>query len=173
MNHRVFIGIPISHELQEIINEWKGNFPQLHVRWLRGKNIHATILPPWYTTNVEKEQELLRTFKGSGSFSLGFHTVEYGPVRQAHLIWATGTTPEKFTALHERTAKLFGQAAENRSPLLHLTLARFRKEQFSSFSVKKLHEEVVWSTPATSLVLYNSHLSSTGADYEILEEVKL
>lgn len=55
---------------------------------------------------------------------------------------------------------------------MHLTLARFREEDFTNFPAKKLDEEVVWNETASSIVLMQSHLSRQGADYEILMEAK-
>ena len=79
MKHRIFIGLPISIALQEKIDEWRKQYSNLPVKWLRGKNIHVTLLPPWYTEDIDKEKEILHSFKGMGSFSLSFQRVEYGP----------------------------------------------------------------------------------------------
>ncbi len=174
MSNRVFIGLPISSHLQEEIDEWRKQYTNLPVKWLRGKNIHVTLLPPWYSEDIDKEKEILKSFKGMGRFSLSFQQVEYGPPWQAHLIWATGAVPGELTKLKESLVHAYGHKEEGVNPfLLHLTLARFRKEQFSSFPIQKFHEKISWETQVTSLILFNSHLSSTGADYTCLEEVLL
>ena len=56
--------------------------------------------------------------------------------------------------------------------IMHVTIARFRQEEFSSFPIKKIDDKVSWQERIGSFVLMESHLSREGADYEILETFK-
>ncbi len=57
--------------------------------------------------------------------------------------------------------------------LFHLTLARFRPEDFQFFTVKKIDDEINWEEIFNEFVIMRSRLSSDGADYEIMEKYKL
>lgn len=180
---RLFIAIPISANLQKEILRFQKQFPRLNVRWLYGKNLHITLIPPWYEENVENLKTTLKKIKESknkiGSIKLLFEKVAFGPdPRAPRLIWAEGETPQSLIVLkHELDQILLKekiiQKIENRPFRLHMTLARFRPENFHKFPIKKLNEKISWEEDVTSIVLMESHLSPRGADYEILDETIL
>jgi 2'-5' RNA ligase len=198
---RIFIAIPISENLQREILEWEENFKNLPVRWLQGKNLHITLVPPWYTDEVEKIKEACRNFKKISQsisyhpieqsdivspFEIEFRKVTYGPDPQRpRLIWAEGKTPAEIRNLKLEIERALNQKPEERQFKLHLTLARFGprplrqrsgaggSETFSSFPIKKLDEKVDWKERVESFVIMESHLSPEGADYEVLEKIVL
>ena len=51
---RIFIGLPIAKTLAEEISKWQEGQQKLPVRWLAPKNLHLTLIPPWYETDVER-----------------------------------------------------------------------------------------------------------------------
>lgn len=175
MKHRIFVALPISAALQEEIVEWEKKFSTLPVRWLHGKNLHITLVPPWYEENVEKIKEILQKVHGAiGSFEIEFEKVTYGPdPRRPRLIWAEGSTPKELVTLTTKIEEALGVTPESRPFRLHLTLARFRPEDLSQFPIKKLDEPVSWHDTVRSFVLMESHLSPAGADYEVLGEFAL
>lgn len=176
--------MPLSERLQGEIESWRAKYGHLPVRWLVGKNLHITLVPPWYEEDIQGViDKLNRAGEGFAPFDVLFEKVEFGPdPRQPRLIWAEGEAPKELIELRQRVedalmqepaALLGGPRREKRPFRLHLTLARFRPETFSSFPVKKLEEEISWRDRVNSFVLMEAHLSREGADYEILEEFPL
>jgi 2'-5' RNA ligase len=205
---RIFVGIPISEELQKEILEWQmiiyqdfdlslnpsptpgeGN----KVRWLAGKNLHITLVPPWQTSheawNMEHKalnQKLQEAAKNIKPFVIRFEKISFGPnIHQPRLIWASSPIKSSsfaddseavFNGVNELRLKIYdalGQQPENRPFQLHVTLARFRAEDFEKFAIKKLNEKADWKMKVENFALYQSHLSPLGADYEILAEFHL
>ncbi len=188
--HRLFIGLPISEALQGKILQWEKKYEELlvvsppnpPVRWLQGKNLHITLIPPWYEDDPGIAKAYLETVQGSGKISLKFERIAFGPdPRRPRLLWLEGETPKAMNDLQEKLHRALGKIPENgfdkrakRRPLkLHLTLARFRPEVFASFPIQKLDERVDWQDTAGRLVLFESHLSPQGADYEVVAEFAL
>ncbi|MCL4437609.1 2'-5' RNA ligase family protein [Patescibacteria group bacterium] len=143
-NKRIFIAVPISKYLQEEIFNWEKKYEKLPVRWLSGKNIHITIIPPWYEDNLEVIIEKLESVKGE-PFNVEFSKVSYGfDPKQPRLIWAEGKAPEKIIRLKAELEKIFPEyKSEYKDWLMHITIARFDPAAFSSFPVKSLDEKVL------------------------------
>lgn len=173
MKQRVFIGIPISKTLQKKILDWEKRYQRLPVRWTAGHNLHITLVPPWYVedTNRVKGQLKAADYKVK-PFKIAFHRVKYGPEEQRpRLIWAEGPRVKEVLQLKDILEQLLGKEPEKREFLLHLTIARFRAERFSEFPIKHLEEKVHWEEKIKSLVLFESKLSPSGAEYRKLLEV--
>lgn len=171
MKHRIFVAVGIGEPLQKEIFSWAGQYQKLPVRWLSGKNLHITLVPPWYEEDVEKVKSVLRRVHGTAHFEIVFTRVSFGPdPRRPRLIWAEGEVPPELAELKKNVEIALHIAPEKRPFRLHLTLARFREEDFPRFAVKKLDERVGWRDAVRSFVLMESHLSQAGADYEVLEE---
>ena len=177
MSHRIFLAIPITPSLQNAILEWENGFIKLPVRWLVGKNLHTTLVPPWYEEESQIEgckTQITEATSGFKPFELKFTRVTFGPdPREPRLIWAEGTAPKEIVELRDKLLRVFSRPAEKRTFKTHLTLARFRPETFSSFPVKNLDEKVYWPEKVSSVVLMESHLSRDGADYEVIAEAGL
>ena len=144
------------------------------VRWLAGKNLHITLIPPWYSDNVEAVIKKLKKIK-CPPFDINFSKVAYGPdPKRPRLIWAEGIASEEVACLKDGLEKMFPEYKSTyKKWLVHMTIARFRQEEFPSFSIKKIDEKVSWQDRIESFVLMESHLSREGADYEILETFNL
>lgn len=174
---RVFIAIPIKKELQEKILLFSKNFtPQnFLIRWLSGKNLHITLIPPWYENNIENIKQKLDLIAAEiQPFNLSFKKICFGPnQKEPRLIWAEGDTPQEIVDLKSVLERSLNFRPERRQFLLHLTLARFRPENFKNFSQKELNEKISWEEKVDSIVLMQSHLLPTGAEYEILHEIRL
>jgi 2'-5' RNA ligase len=175
MLRRIFAALTVSERLGSEIEKWRARYRELPVRWLAGKNLHITLVPPWYEEDVEAAIAKLESAgHGMSSFEIEFRRVEFGPdPRRPRLIWAEGKTPPELVSLKSAAEKALGKKPEERPFRLHLTLARFRSETFSSFRIKRLEDEVLWRDRADSFVLMESHLSPQGADYAILKSYKL
>lgn len=173
--HRLFVALPITPTLQEKVFAWARAYESLPVRWLTGKNLHITLIPPWYEADIEYVQKQLQKLSwDKGSLSLAFRRVLYGPnPREPRLIWAQGETPPELGELKDKFEQILDIESEKRPLKLHLTLARFRPENFSKFRIKHLDDPVTWDEEVHEVVLMESHLARSGADYEILAHIPL
>lgn len=171
---RIFAAIPISRPLQERILSWRENYAALPVRWLDGKNLHITLVPPWHETDCETTMRKLKIIEGNGELDIEFREVSYGPVlEKPRLIWASGNAPQELLNLKKKTENIFGRKSGYRPWLMHLTIARFDPRDFPEFPLKNLDEKVSWKERVSSVVLMESLLKPSGADYEIIAEAKL
>ncbi len=165
------MALGISDKLESEILEWEKAFSKLPVRWLLGKNLHITLVPPWYEENIEAVIQKLNTVKSTGVFDIEFNKVTFGPdPKRPRLIWAEGEASKPIVELKTALEKILNKEPERRLFRLHLTLARFRPETFSSFPIKELNEKVFWRDRVTSFLLMESRLSREGADYTTLRE---
>lgn len=180
--HRLFVAIKISKELEDRAFEFRRSHQYLPVRWLSGKNLHITLIPPWHTDDIETAKKLLHKISDqtpgqistikSQPFDLNFDEITFGPTpKNPRLIWASGQAPQEIKNLKLSLEKIFNRPSENRPFFLHLTLARFRPEDFHAFKPQNLNEKITWQEKVTEVVLMESHLSPKGAEYEILEKV--
>lgn len=180
-SHRLFVAIPISEAIQDQVLNFRKNYQNLPVRWLSGKNLHITLVPPWYTQDIASVKEKLESLKGKiQSFNIKFEKISYGPnAREPRLIWASGKTPPQIIELKALSEKALNRPPETGPPekrdfILHLTLARQTRSERSERSVPfPLDEKIDWVENINSIILMESHLSQKGADYEILQTIPL
>jgi len=173
---RLFVAIKISEELQKEILEWERDYQRLPVRWIAGKNLHVTLIPPWESEEVGKISTALKALEGKMERSLEviFKRVCYGPQKEKpRLIWAEGKAPKEIQDLKTEVEGILRQKPDSRPFKLHLTLARFNPRDFTRFPIKSLDEEVFWRQEVKSIVLVESRLLPEGAEYEVLEEIRL
>ncbi len=174
----MFIAIPLSGNFQNFSLNFQKKHPFLPVRWLFGHNLHITLIPPFYE-DKEKLKELLREFKPEVSpFNLNFEKITFGPSHEKRLIWFEGKTPPEIIKLKNQLEKYLRNKeipieVNTRPFLLHVTLARFRPEDFQKFPVKNLDEHSALQEKIDSFVLMESHLAPQGAEYEIIDKFEL
>jgi 2'-5' RNA ligase len=166
---RLFVALPIAEPLEREAARWAERHSELPVRWLAGKNLHITLVPPWEAPDARAATAALRAVRGIGPFAYRLEHIAFGPdPRAPRLIWAEGkSVPGALRELELRTGAALGHEPARRAFRLHLTLARFRPEAFASFPVRRLDEVVSWEGVADAFVLMESHLSPHGADYEV------
>ena len=110
----------------------------------------------------------------TGPITADFNSVSFGPNRNfSRLIWAIGKAPEAIIVLKKALEESLNKPSERNDFLLHLTLARFKPEDFQFFTIKKIDDEINWKETFNEFVIMQSHLSPKGADYEIVEKYKL
>lgn len=172
---RVFVGIPASGEIKENIAKWSKENLSMPVRWLEGKNLHITLVPPWQEKNIPEALEKLALFANKFSnINLAFNEISFGTdPRRPRLIWASGEAPTQLVELFKQIYKTLGFELPERKLFLHITLAKFRPEDFPNFPVKKLNVKIDWKMRAKKIILYKSKLRAVGADYIPLGEVGL
>lgn len=173
--HRLFISVPLSDALKAQINEWQKAWSHLPVRWLEPEQLHITVAPPWQEKRPEEVKEILAGLKPTlQTLSTSFNIVTFGPnPQEPRLIWAEGPTPTEIVALKDRLEKALGLAPLPRLFKLHLTLARFRPEEFPLLGVGYLEEKVEWRDTADSYALIESFLEPDGVKYKTLANYKL
>jgi 2'-5' RNA ligase len=175
MARRIFVALPMSSAITQAVAEWRAEHGSLPVHWVDGKNLHMTIVPPWNEEDADRAADILRTIEGSiGGFNAKFTRVTYGPTqRKPRLIWASGESPDQLFILKHSAERTLGRVPETRPFRMHVTVARFRPEEFANFPVQKLSEEISWKESFSSFVLMESHLTPAGTTYEVLAEFPL
>lgn len=174
MKQRLFVALSISDNLKEQILAWQKKYNHLPVRWIKSENLHITLIPPWYEENLKSKIENLGSLKKLQPMTLNFNKIEFGPTKyQPRLIWTSGETPKELPFLKEKLETILERKAEKRHFLTHLTIARFRPEHFANFPIKELNEEIAWQDKIDSLILFESILKRTGAEYMPLVRINL
>jgi len=177
MKRRIFVALNLSDALKNEILDWRKQIKMEKdlIRWLKPQNLHITLLPPWYVESIDETTELLESNKNwVRPIKIHFDQIEFGPtLNYPRLIWAKGQSPSQILELKNKLEKILNQEPEKRDYLLHLTVARFRPENFKNFSIKKLGTEISWKDQIESFSLLESHLSPKGASYEVLLQIPL
>lgn len=162
--HRLFVALPVGPAMRNHIAEWKKKHTTLPVQWTAERNLHATILPPFETEDVNDVKNSLRTLAGSiGSVSFVLEQIAIGP----DALWAEGETPSPFIGLKRELERALHEHASEEPLRLHITLARFDPKEPPA--LKKIEGPVVWADIAQTFVLMETHRTSAGTEYEILE----
>lgn len=174
---RIFIALSISEQLRDKALKYRKFYPDPVIRWIEGKNLHITLIPPWEEKekNTETIKSVLKLIEGkTGPITANFNRVSFGPdSRSPRLIWAVGKAPEALVGFRKTLEETLKKTGERNNLLLHLTLARFKPEDFQFFPVQKIDDEIDWRETFGEFVVMRSRLSPKGADYEILERFKL
>ncbi len=176
--NRIFIALPVSLTIQNNVLEIQNKFKHLKIRWVNPKNLHITLVPPWYEKNIPEVVEKLNKIEGVfQNFKINFNLIEYGPNKfHPRLIWAVGGASPEILKLQQKILECLNKKPENKMFKLHLTLARFNQNFDTNSSIKnlpKLDIPIFWEDKITKFVLMRSHLLKTGADYEIIKEINL
>jgi len=178
MKRRIFIALGISKELIGSILNWEENFAHKSkdthskIRWLKPNNLHITLVPPWYEddSGIKKVEDLL-DLVGRKKFTLEFYRINYGPnPKKQRLVWLEGEAPHRLIDFRDDLYVTLGKERE-KGFMLHLTIGRFRENEFSSFLVKEINDEFIFKEEVSSLLLMESHLGKSGAEYEVLYKI--
>lgn len=171
---RVFIGIKANEELQEKIIKWQEKHRNLPVRFIKQENLHLTLVPPWYERKINHLVKSLKSFKSQSSgFKIYFNKILYAPHPQPRLIWTEGDTPQALIKLRNALVKYLGKKKEKRQFRSHLTIARFKPEIFNSIKEYAIERQIDWSMNSCEITLFESKLSPSGANYEIIQRFKI
>lgn len=172
MKSRIFVAVMTSVAFGQSVLTWKTKHAALPLRWIAPANLHLTLIPPWYATNIKSIQQKLQDLKASRSFSLRFHSVVIGPdTSRPRLIWVVGDRSDDLIRLKQSVEVLFGKIPENRPFSPHITIARTKDG--TSLKEKFLSEAIRWNERVVSVSLVESHLSPTGATYTPLVTITL
>lgn len=179
---------------QDLPGQWikPKNLPQYQIalsnrygaaslKFIKPGNLHITLVLPWEISqeawNMEHEalkKQLQLAADEIRPFEIKFNKINFGPDdREPRLIWARGSASKQIDDLRLKIYEALGQTPDNRQFRLHITLARFRPEDFGHFALQRLDENINWKEKVKSFVLMQSHLSPQGAEYEVLAEFDL
>lgn len=168
---RVFIGIPAGAALVEAASAFRRSHAGFGVRWISTGNLHVTLVPPWETGDTGP---LCRTLEavaaGTPPIPVLFDRVSIGPdPRHPRLVWATGAAPEALAELAARLRRTFGNGGDTgRTFLLHLTLARLRRQSGQTSIPPGFSEPAAWDGVLDEIALYESILNPGGTEYRTL-----
>ena len=168
---KVFVGIKISEPLRNQVYDWQKAHWDLPVRFLARQNLHITLLPPWQI--YEEDLPILKTklseFRGHlKPFTIYFDHISLGPNLLApRLIWAIGETAPDLINLKKTVENKLSLLNGDRPLKLHLTMARFKPDQFHF----RLDESIRWMETVGALALYETIWDMAGAEYVELEKI--
>lgn len=170
---RIFIGIKSSPAFQAEAEKWRGGLAALPVRWIPPENLHLTLVPPWQEADVDASiMRVRQAMRGLTPFDLLFTRVLYGPTREEpRLIWAEAEPSEALSECKRRLDAAFG-TGESREHRPHVTLARFKSEDFHTFPTKDLDEKVNWLERVEALTFFSSRPDGSGYDVLAQEPLK-
>jgi 2'-5' RNA ligase len=162
---RLFIALPVEGSLSDDALAWQASHVGWPVNWLSGKDLHLTVVSPWFETDVEKVVKKLTEFAETPrhTFFIDFNKVTFGPNRQSpRLIWAEGNPPHSLLRLKD-DLEIALNRPDPRFYRLHLTLARFKAEDFGP-SLPNLFDRIDWGAEIKNFVLIESILKPEGSD---------
>ena len=188
---RIFIAInlpgEIKKELKEITQELNYSFPEKGiVRWVGKDNLHLTLL---FLGNIREEALLetseivKKTVQKENPFSLKLTNIQYGPPGKMppRLIWLNIEKKPELVEVVENLKKEIAEKGilnkfEEKAFSPHITLGRIRAFQWRRMEPEErpnIEREVNLDFGVDSIDIMESNLKRTGAEYTILESIKL
>ncbi len=177
---RLFIAIkPSLKVLEAIENYQEANLKHPAFRVTETENLHLTITFLGYTKKEEMPKiiEILKDLSQKYKpFEIQFDFFNYGPnPKSPRLIWLEGKAPAEILSLKkdleqelEKNKILFNK--EKRDFKIHITVARIKKDNKIPLPpAQDIQKKVKLKFLANSLVLMESHLKPTGAQYSELK----
>lgn len=177
---RLFVVIPVEGSLKEAALAWQTNHVGWPVRWLSGDDLHITVVSPWQEEDVDGVINKLDEFSDKikrgeleiKPFDLKFFKTVFGPNRfSPRLIWTEGQPPVALLELKNRLEQTLAKP-DNRFYRLHLTLGRFRLEDFGPAGLPDLFDRVDWGQYVKSFSLFESTLGADGPQYTKIKDFK-
>lgn len=175
---RLFVAIPVLGELKERALAWQAEHVSWPVKWLAGDNLHITVVSPWLETDVDSIISKLDNFVDKVKtgeldikpFSLRFFKTVFGPNRfSPRLVWTEGQPPVALLELKNRLEQTLAKP-DDRFFRLHLTLGRFKLEDFGPAGLPDLFDRVDWGQEVKNFALFESILKDGRAEYTKIKE---
>jgi len=174
--HRIFIAIKLSEELAQDVLAWQKEYIDalLGTRWVEQENLHITLVAPWQVNDLELGNAVAQLQHVEFEpFDIEFNKISFGQnVKAPRLVWATGEANSEIQDLKSKIESSVGFRPESRPFKPHITLAKFRQEDFQYFDTKELNDEISWKQRVESFVIMESHIGPDGTDYEVLGEIE-
>lgn len=171
---RIFVAIKVADDIKNKAKDFQKKNRDLPLRCLRRNDLHITMLAPWDEDKIKDVKKKLEQISGKiRSFQIDFNHITLGPYyNRPKLIWAKGKATKELYELKEELEKIFQKYSQRRFKL-HLTLARFKREDAREIIKNWQNQNIFWSQKAKSIVLFESILEDSGARYKVLSEIKL
>ncbi len=174
---RIFIALPLTREFKERLREavfgLKRKYPEW--RWLPEENWHITLVPPNNLDEVEIKQleNLIETELNFKKFVIESDGIVLGPLSASEksMVWLNFKHSPDFFNLRKGLNGLSDNLAniETRPGKIHVTLARFKNFNKSSFEEEKFQQKL----SAGRIELWESRLFNTGSIFSSLASIDL
>ena len=176
-SRRLFVGIPLPDEWTlafQHVRDAHEDFPL--VRWVPETYLHVTL---HFIGNVPHNAipELITQMESLAgqlpSFSLTFDQLCLTPKPRPYMVWAQFAMSTVFNDLAYKVAQCCpgGGGAGDKTQIPHCTLARFKK--LRKYDFFKLDQTLPLTLPVDRMVLWESLLKASGAEYSPLAEFRL
>lgn len=181
---RLFVAVELPQKIKKQLQELQDQLRKfaLDAKWVKSEGIHLTLKFLGYVPKQEIPSitdALQSATKGYTAFSIRLNGCGFFPnARRPAVLWC-GVVCETLGDLQQdiesRMAGL-GFAKETRAFSPHLTLARFRDPHgliWLAKEVEKIKDSNWGEFDANEIILYQSILHRTGAEYRALERFPL
>ena len=177
---RLFIGVSISDALVDDLTDAKAKLEdKVMGKWVRPENIHLTLKFIGNRSSLEVSDivELIKkSVAGVKTFNL--RTTEVGcfpSSKRARILWLGLEDDERLLGIKrkiEARASALGLEEDGREYHPHLTLARLNNKRVDITDINK-RIVITRELPVERVTLFESKLSKGGAEYHLLENIRL
>ncbi len=188
MKYRIFIAINLPNNIKQELLSYKTKWPDLPIRWAGPDNLHITLIFVGSVKNnqISEINEIIKSVAGNYQpFFVKLEKVCYSPknVIPPRMVWVEGVKNEILEGiktglekglLNSRTCSFF--RPEKRSFTPHITLGRIKEWLWRRIELEErpeVNEDIDLSFEVTAIDLMESKLTSRGAQYTILDSIKL
>lgn len=177
---RVFIGLELPQELKEAIAKVKVELDDvIKGRWITTPNLHLTLKFIGLETkeNIEKISQVLEQIAAkTPTFILRTTNFGFFPnVKNPRIFWLglTNQSLNKLVAKIDEELEQLGYQREKRGFQPHVTLVRFKKPLTLPSDIEKKLPSVNISFKVKEIVLFQSILKPSGAEYLVYKKFTL
>ncbi|MCK4453781.1 RNA 2',3'-cyclic phosphodiesterase [Candidatus Parcubacteria bacterium] len=183
---RIFIAINLPEKIKKELLSEQEKWPELPIKWVKPDNLHITLI---FLGNINDQEilEIDKTVKGITArhqpFSINLNRICYAPPKKIppRMVWAEGEKVKELADLKQDLEKSLIDSGinftpENRDFRPHITLGRIKTWEWSRIEPEErpeIDEEISLNFPVNSIEMMESQLKRGGAEYAILESVKL
>jgi 2'-5' RNA ligase len=179
MKLRLFTALTLSSGLQKKIAFLEKKIEDLtnfKFPWIKIDNLHLTLVFLGYMNyeNYLKVEEIFKNLNWQKRIELKINKIDYGPPGHKRMIWLYLERNQDLENLKNLIEEKLNQAQipyqrEDRAFLPHINLARLKGD----FELPAIKEDLGWQVIFNELVLFQSILKPTGAEYEKLLKLAL
>lgn len=175
---RLFIALTINEQIKEEIYRYEESLmskAKANVKWVGKDNLHITLkfLGEVKENKLEEtKNSLMSVMLGQPSFEIEYKGVGFFPQgKPPRVIWVGAESPEtiKLAKKIDERMSLLGFEKEEREFQNHITIGRVKEGYFDIDLIKKDIDKYFGRMTINKIDLYQSHLSSYGPAYEIIE----
>lgn len=182
---RLFIAINLPEKIKNKLFDYQRKWGNLPVRWTPKINLHITLVFIGYVSDDEM-YEICNLVKGVAkrhdAFNINFKKIILGPPdKPPRMFWVEGEKSEELAKLRDDLeGSLFNSSVsgfknkEVRAYRPHITLGRIQHERWKELNPCPTVDEIFERAFLVETIdVMESELKRTGAEYTILESVRL